>query len=121
MYISCTNSRKANKFTEITNCELNSRFICFFLSFFLNGYNYNKKHSTIKVIPKSPKKLKTLGSKPRTMTVTLMYKVVSRNNPLQNVFLFSGKNFTLLIFILPRTLFNVFSGHILRNGPNLQT
>lgn len=123
MYISCTNSRKANKFTEITNCELNSRFICFFFlfSFFLNGYNYNKKHSTIKVIPKSPKKLKTLGSKPRTMTVALMYKVVSRNNPLQNIFPFSGKNFTLLIFILPRTLFNVFSGHILRNGPNLQT
>lgn len=59
--------------------------------FFLNGGYYNKKHSTIKVIPKTPKKLKTLGPKPRTMTVTLMCKVVSRDNPLQNVFPLSGK------------------------------
>lgn len=95
----------------------------FFPFFFLalnDGY-YNRKHLIIKVIPKTPKKLKTLRPKPRTMTVTPMYKVVSRNNPLQNVFPFSGKNFTLLIFIFPLTLFNVFSGHILRTGPNLQT
>lgn len=96
-------------------------FFSFLFSFFLNGGYYNKKHLTIKVIPKTRKKLKTLGPKPRTMTVTLMYKVVFRNNPLQNVFPFSGKNFTLLIFILPLTLFNVFSGHILRTGSNLQT
>lgn len=76
-------------------------FFSFLFSFFLNDGYYNRKHLAIKVIPKTPKKLKPLRPKPRTMTVTPMYKVVSRNNPLQNCFSFLWKELYTSYFYTP--------------------
>lgn len=95
----------------------------FFFSFFffLKWLQLQQKTFNNKGDSKISKETQNPGIKTKNHDSYTDVQSCFRNNPLQNIFPFSGKNFTLLIFILPRTLFNVFSGHILRNGPNLQT